>query len=177
MSCPVAQPSVLRRMQRDDTPAEVGVIQTEPNMLLRESAHRRRPGSRRRRWTLLTPTVLWSVIILAMAPSFYGFAGGLGGLPAGLSAGRSAGVEAADLPGAGGAGGAKGRAVGARSSPFAAASWLKERVRDGTRRVQMQVGRWRVLVLFARGRRLCFLWAGGENLTQQQQRGNSAACL
>lgn len=118
-------------MQRGQTSAEAGVIQTEPNML--------RAPSGRRRWTLLTPTVLWSVVILAMAPSFYGFAGGLTSLPAGVSAGRS-GVEAADFPGSGGAKGVAGSAVAARSSPFAAASWLKERVRDGRRRVQMQVG-------------------------------------
>eukprot|EP00752_Nemacystus_decipiens_P014842 g13214.t1 len=79
---------------------------------------------------MLTPTVLWSVVILAMTPSFYGFAGGLGSHPAGASA---------DLLAASGLKGVAGAAVGARRSPFAAASWLKERVRDGTRRVQMQV--------------------------------------
>ena len=130
------------RMQREDAPAGVGVIQPELNML--PETQPRRPGgrgSRRRPWTLLTPTVLWSVVILAMAPSFYGFAGGLSSLPAGASSGgRSSAVEAADLPGSSGAKGAAGSAVGARSSPFAAASWLKERVRDGKRRVHMQVG-------------------------------------
>lgn len=127
---------VLRRMQRDDTPAEVGVIQTDDQNMLRKTT--RRPGGGRRRWTLLTPTVLWSVVILAMAPSFYGFAGGRGSFPAGTLAGRS-GVEAADLPGPSGAKGRAGSTVGPTSSPFAAASWLKERVRDGRRRVQMQV--------------------------------------
>ncbi|CAN0339823.1 unnamed protein product [Ectocarpus sp. 6 AP-2014] len=99
-----------------------------------------------RRWTLLTPTVLWSVVILAMTPSFYGFAGGLGGLPTGRSTAGTRGVAAADLASAGSSG-AKGRQGGggsgatgsAKGSPFAAASWLKERVRDGKRRVQMQV--------------------------------------
>lgn len=100
-----------------------------------------------RRWTLLTPTVLLSVVILAMTPSFYGFAGGLGGLPTGRSTAGTRGVAAADLASAGSSG-AKGRQGGdgggatgsAKGSPFAAASWLKERVRDGKRRVQMQVG-------------------------------------
>lgn len=159
-------------MQRDDTPAEVGVIQTEPNML-RKTA--RRPGgggggSRRRRWTLLTPTVLWSVVLLAMAPSFYGFAGGLGSLPTGASAGRS-GVEAADLSAASGAKGLAGAAVGARSSPFAAASWLKERVRDGKRRVQMQVGGSCFPFFRDAG---CFFTV--ETLTQQPW-SSSAACF
>eukprot|EP00903_Cladosiphon_okamuranus_P020728 g19033.t1 len=95
-------------------------------------------GSKRRPWTLLKPTVLWSLVILSMAPSFYGFAGGLGGLPMRASAGGS-GVEAADLPESSGTKGVAGAAIGARSSPFVAASWLKERVRDGKRRVQMQV--------------------------------------
>ncbi|CAM9633389.1 unnamed protein product, partial [Ectocarpus fasciculatus] len=88
-----------------------------------------------RRWTLLTPTVLWSVVILAMTPSFYGFAGGLGGLPTGRSTAGTRGVAAADLASAG----SSGATGSAKGSPFAAASWLKERVRDGKRRVQMQV--------------------------------------
>lgn len=147
--------AVLRRMQRDDTSAQVGVIQNNEQNMLRKTT--RRPGGGRRRWTLLTPTVLWSVVILAMAPSLYGFAGGLNSRPAGTWAGRS-GVEAADLPGP--SGGSKGLAgstvaAGARGSPFVAASWLKERVRDGKRRVQMQVsacffgvpGRWVTLLV------------------------------
>lgn len=104
----------------------------------------RRSRDRPRRWKLLTPTVLWSVVILAMAPSFYGFAGELGGsLNSGRSSiGRSvgAGVAAADLASATSSG-IKGQRD-AKGSPFAAASWLKERVRDGTRKVQMQVGAW-----------------------------------
>ncbi|CAN0454344.1 unnamed protein product, partial [Ectocarpus sp. 12 AP-2014] len=56
-----------------------------------------------RRWTLLNPTVLWSVVILAITPSFYGFAGGLGGLPTGRSTGTR-GVAAADLASAGSSG-------------------------------------------------------------------------
>lgn len=117
------------------------------------TARGRRPRSGPRRWKLLTPTVLWSVVILAMAPSFYGFTGGIAGFPTGRSAGRSgaAGVAAADLASAtaSAAGGTKGRRGGggtassttgsAKGSPFAAASWLKDRVRDGKRRVHMQV--------------------------------------
>jgi len=101
-----------------------------------------RVGKGRRRWTLLTPTVLWPVVILAMAPSFYGFAGGPGGLPSVASIGSrsSGGVAAADLPGSSGVIKGQGRGVssggGAKRSPFAA---FKERVRDGKRRVKMQV--------------------------------------
>lgn len=123
-------------MQQDDTSVHVQVVQTQRDMF-RDTARRQRGG--RGRWALLTPTVLWSVVILAMAPSFYGFAGGLSSLPTGISAGRS-GVEAAELPGWSDAKARADSAVGARKSPFAAASWLKERVQDGKRRVRMQVG-------------------------------------
>lgn len=104
-----------------------------------------------RRWTLLTPTVLWSVVILAMAPSFYGF--GLGSVPSGR-AGTAIGSDGASSRGGQQRGGvasaaelASGgaNAIAARRSPFAAASWLKERVRDGTRKVHMQV--WYVVML------------------------------
>ncbi|CAM9370484.1 unnamed protein product [Scytosiphon promiscuus] len=142
--------------RRGDSPAAAAVlkpswrsIQTEDIMM---AATGRRPRGGPRRWRLLTPTVLWSVVILAMAPSFYGFTGGRGGFPTGRWAGRSGagGVAAADLASAtaAAAGGTKGRRGGsstaestgsAKGSPFAAASWLKERVRDGKRRVHMQM--------------------------------------
>lgn len=132
------------------TPRFQTSIQTEEIM----TARGRRPRGGPRRWRLLTPTVLWSVVILAMAPSFYGFTGSRGGgfFPTGRWAGRSGagGVAAADLASAtaAAAGGTKGRrgggggaepTGGAKGSPFAAASWLKDRVRDGKRRVHMQV--------------------------------------
>lgn len=99
------------------------------------------PAAGRKRWTLMAPAVLWSVVILAMAPSFYGFASGPGSMPSGASMGRpSGGVAAADLPGSSGVIRRQGRGVssssGAKRSPFAA---FKERVRDGKRRVKMQV--------------------------------------
>ncbi|CAM9553906.1 unnamed protein product [Pylaiella littoralis] len=132
--------------QREDTPTSVPKEERSRQSteavagMFPTATHRPRHGARR--WTLLTPTVLWSVVILAMAPSFYGFAGGLGG---GLDTGRSSrgrssgagGVVAADLASAASSGVKRQR--GAKGSASTAASWLKERVRDGTRKVQMQV--------------------------------------
>lgn len=56
--------------------------------------------------------------------------------------GAGVAVAAADLASAGAnaAGARQGHAfTAARTSPFAAASWLKERVQNGKRRIHMQV--------------------------------------
>lgn len=101
-------------------------------------------------WKFLTPTVLLSVVILAMAPSFYGF--DLVRVPMGTSSsngglawarsevGFGAGAAASGGLGAGGGDGTQQEVVNKRS-PFTAASWFKERVRDGKRRIHMQVRR------------------------------------
>eukprot|EP00904_Undaria_pinnatifida_P011078 jgi/Undpi1/70/HiC_scaffold_1.g00070.m1 len=83
-----------------------------------------------------------------MAPSLYGFAS-FGSLPMrvgsagyGGRGGAGVAVAAADLASAGAnaAGARQGHAfTAARTSPFAAASWLKERVQNGKRRIHMQV--------------------------------------
>lgn len=103
-----------------------------------------------RRWSLMTPTVLWSVVILAIAPSFYGF----GVVPpsdwsgvatphaaAGSSASRSRAVASAEtIP--------DGSFLGWKreGSTLGAMAWLKGRVRDGKRRILTEVGKMCVFV-------------------------------
>ena len=107
---------------------------------------RRRAGPRR--WSLLTPTVLWSVVILAMAPSFYGFGPAPPSGWSGVTASPGAGSYAAGV-GRGSGGGvvatveqiSAGESQRRRwnGSPLGAAAWVKQRVRNGKERILMQV--------------------------------------
>lgn len=110
----------------------------------RNSTDRRRRTRRRGRvttWKLLTPTVLWTIAVLAMTPSLHGF--GVARIP---PVGRSRGVAAGgggfayathEAAPAGLPTGAAG--VGSTGRGQQGGSWLKERVRDGRRRLHMQV--------------------------------------
>lgn len=72
-----------------------------------------------------------------------GGGGGFGSASSGGRGGTGVAVAVADLAsgGANAAGARQGHAFTAtRASPFAAASWLKERVQSGKRRIHMQVG-------------------------------------
>lgn len=105
---------------------------------------RKRPA-----WKLLTPTVLLSVVMLSMAPSFYGFdivrfpmgssfsSGGLAW--ARSEVGFGGGAAAAAGLGAGGGEETQQAVANNKRSPFGAATWFKDRVRDGKRRIHMQV--------------------------------------
>lgn len=95
---------------------------------------------RHHRWKLLTPTVLWSIVILAMTPSLQGF--GLAGIPVG-SIGLAGGISLPRIqpqqgPEGASAGDLSSGAVQPRSLA-APGSWLKDRIKDGKKRVKQQV--------------------------------------
>lgn len=112
--------------------------------------HRYGVGSRR--WSLMTSTVLWSVVILAIAPSFYGF----GVMPPSDWSGMATTQAAAGSSTSSVVGRAsRSRAVASaetipdgsflsrkrKGSTLGAMAWLKDRVRDGKRRILPEVGK------------------------------------
>ncbi|CAM9196420.1 unnamed protein product [Choristocarpus tenellus] len=93
---------------------------------------------RGRRWWLQNPSIIWPIVLLAMAPSLYGF--GHAGLPAfrtgSAAAGKVSGaIEVTD--------GVKGRAAvgqtSSKDSSFAPGLWLQDRVKEGKARMRVQV--------------------------------------
>ncbi|CAM9763604.1 unnamed protein product [Discosporangium mesarthrocarpum] len=96
----------------------------------------RRP---RRRWWAMHPSMICSAVLLAMAPSLYGF--GMASFPMVRSGSRSGQVSASIHTGAlGGMGGARtSTKTDSSGFRFAGGTWLKDRVREGKARLRIQV--------------------------------------
>lgn len=99
---------------------------------------RRRGG---RRWKLLTPAVMWTTLMLAMAPSLHGF--GVARVPhpgcrSPFSSSSTSGGFALANKDAGGVEAAHSR-PGSVNWGERGGSWLKSRIRESKRKLHMQV--------------------------------------
>lgn len=145
-----------------------------------------RRSRREHRWKLLTPTVIWSIVILAMTPSLQGF--GITGAPkervgvaGGFSLRRSEAFGASTRPPTGGV------SAGENQRPRATAtSWLNRRLQAGRRMIQMKVliagvyrgVFWPLFRIFVTKLPLrCQSWCGGEDESEVAVCGTSVTRL